>query len=94
MHILALSGGEGPNFKLLGVPFDTALNMKDAVVEIVGAATWKMGAILITARYFTNAELLQLYKSKLLLFFQPSPTATASETSGFDPGSFSADAAA
>ena len=70
MHILALSGGEGPNFKLLGVPFDTALNMKDAVVEIVGAATWKMGAILRTARYFTDAELLQLYKSKLLSFLE------------------------
>ena len=70
MHILALSGGEGPNFKLLGVPFDTALHMKDAVVEIVGAATWKMGAILRTARYFTDAELLQLYKSKLLSFLE------------------------
>ena len=31
MHILALSGGVIPNFKLLGVQFDAALNMKDAV---------------------------------------------------------------
>ena len=43
MHLFALIGGESPNFKLLGVPVDTALNMKDAVVEIVGAATWKIG---------------------------------------------------
>ena len=32
MHVLALHGGEGPNFRLLGVPFDHALSMRDAVV--------------------------------------------------------------
>ena len=70
MHILALSAGVSPNFKLFGVPFDTAFNMKDAVAEIVGAATWKLGVILRTARFFTDAELLLLYKSKLLSFLE------------------------
>ena len=41
-HILALNGGEGFNFKLLGVPFDYALSMRDAVVELVSEAGWKM----------------------------------------------------
>ena len=34
-HILALNGGEGQNFRLLGVPFDHALTMRDAVVDLV-----------------------------------------------------------
>ena len=43
--------------------------MNDAIVEIVGSATYKIGAILQTARYFNDAELIYLYKSKLLSFF-------------------------
>ena len=38
MLILALTNGER-KFKLVGVPFDTALNMKDPVADIVAAAT-------------------------------------------------------
>ena len=50
MHILALHGSQGSNFRLLGVPFDHALSMKDAVLEMVGEATWKMAAILRTGK--------------------------------------------
>ena len=32
-HILAFHGGESANFRLLGVPFDNALSMRDAVRE-------------------------------------------------------------
>ena len=66
MHILALTSGEGYNFRLLGVPFDHALRMKDAVTEIVGNALWNLGAILRTAPFFNDAEIIQLYTSKLL----------------------------
>ena len=45
-HILALNGGEGRNFNLLGVPLDHALSMRDAVVELVSEAGWKMASIL------------------------------------------------
>ena len=34
-HIIALNGGEGMNFKLLGIPFDNALAMRDAVVQFI-----------------------------------------------------------
>ena len=70
MHILALTNGDGPNFRLLGVPFDNELRMNDAIAEIVGSATWKMRAILGIARYFNDAELIHLYKSKLLSFLE------------------------
>ena len=54
MHVLALHGGEGPNFRLLGVPFDHALSMSDAITELVSEAAWKMASILRTARFFTD----------------------------------------
>ena len=38
MHILALTGGECETFRLLGVHFDNALRMNDAVTEIVASA--------------------------------------------------------
>ena len=69
-HILALTGGEGHNFRLLGVPFDHALSMRDAVVELVSEAGWKMGAILRSGRFFTDAELVNLYKSQLLSYLE------------------------
>ena len=48
MHILALHGGEGSNFRCSGAPFDYALSMKNSALEMVGEATWKMAAILRT----------------------------------------------
>ena len=69
-HILALNGGEGCNFKLLGVPFDHALSMRDAVVELVSEAGWKMAAILRSGRFFTDAEFVNLYKSQLLSYLE------------------------
>ena len=64
-HILALNGGEGCNFKLLGVPFDHALSMRDAVVELVSEAGWKMASILRSGRLFTDGELVSLCASQL-----------------------------
>ena len=48
MHILKLHGGKASSFRLLGILFDNALSMKDAVLETVEEATWKMAAILRT----------------------------------------------
>ena len=70
MHVLALHVGKGPNFRLLGVPFDHALSMRDAVVELVSEATWKMASILRTARFFTDSELVNLYKNQLLSYLE------------------------
>ena len=70
MHVLALNGGEGPNFRLLGVPFDHALSMRDAVTELVSDATWKIASIIRTARFFTDGELVNVYKSQLLAYIK------------------------
>ena len=70
MHILATNGGEGFNFRLLGVPFDHALSMKDAVAELVCEVRWKLAAILRTGRFFTDEELVNLYKSQVLSYIE------------------------
>ena len=72
---MALNGGDGSNFRLLGVPFDHALSMRDAVVELVSEAGWKMASILRSGRFFTDAELLNLYKNQLLLYVEYITTA-------------------
>ena len=58
------------NFRLPGVPFDNALSMSDAVTELVREAAWKMASILRTARFFTDGELVNLYKSQLLSYLE------------------------
>ena len=69
-HVLALHGGEGDNFRLLGVPFDLALSMRDAVYEIVSEASWKVASIFRSARIFTDRELVTLYKCQLLSYLE------------------------
>ena len=44
--------------------------MKDAVLEMVGEATWKMAAILRTGKFFTDGELVNLYKSQLISYVE------------------------
>ena len=70
MHILGTNGGEGRNFRLLGVPFDHALSMGDAVGELVCEIGWKLAAILRTGRFFTDEELVNLYKSQVLSYIE------------------------
>ena len=46
MHVPALTGGEGPNFRLLTIPFDHALSMRNAVAQLVNEASCKIASIL------------------------------------------------
>jgi hypothetical protein len=69
-HVLSLSDPAGNSFKLLGVPFDTDLSMAGAVSEMVSAAGWKLRTLLRTRRYYTDADLILLYKAHLLSFLE------------------------
>ena len=44
--------------------------MRDAVAEMVTDAAWKIASIVRSARFFTDGELVNLYKSKLLSYFE------------------------
>jgi hypothetical protein len=69
-HILSTSEGSGKDFKLLGVIFDVLLEMDKAVDEVVMAAGWKLKMLIRTWRFYTDAELIRLYKAHLLSYLE------------------------
>ena len=69
-HILSLTNAVGENFKTLGITFDGALTMADAVAEVVTAAGWKLRTLSRTRRYYCDADLIMLYKSHVLSFLE------------------------
>ena len=58
-HIMSRRNARGGNFKLLGITFDPQLSMYVAIHECVGAADWKLQALLRTKRFFTDAEIIK-----------------------------------
>ena len=44
--------------------------MRDAVGELVSEAAWKLASIVRSARFFTDSELVNLYKSQLLSYLE------------------------
>ena len=70
LHILSKTEGFGPQFKILGVVFDSALTMASAVAELVTEASWKLKMLIKTRRYYNDAELVMLYKTQMLSFLE------------------------
>jgi hypothetical protein len=60
----------GADFNVLGVIFDGALSMTSAIGGVVTDAGWKLRTLLRTRRYFTDAELILLFKAHLLSFLE------------------------
>ena len=69
-HLMSKGETYGGNLKMLGVPFDMTLSMKDAVEEVVVAAGWKLRMLLRSKRFYTDAELVGLYKTQLLSYLE------------------------
>ena len=59
---------EGPNFKILGLNFDCKLTMGDAIDDLVGEMRWRIKSILRAQRYHTVADMINLYKAKVLSY--------------------------
>ena len=57
---------EGDNFKVLGVNFDCGLFMADAVHEVVVEVSWELRTLQRTVQYHRDAQLLNLYKARVL----------------------------
>ena len=70
MHILSASEPCGKDFKMLGVVFDVTLTMRSAVDGLVMEAGWKLKMVIRTRRFYTDAELVVLYKAHLLSFLE------------------------
>ena len=60
----------GSVLKLLGVPFDTELSMGQAVSDLVSSAGWKLRTLLLTTRFYSDADLIVLYTGHLLSYLE------------------------
>lgn len=69
-HILTLTDPTGSTFKLLGVIYDDGLVMDEAIAVVVSEASWKMRTLLRTKRFYTDADLIVLYKAHLLSYLE------------------------
>ena len=62
-HILSFEDLRGGAFWLLRIVCDVKLTMSDAIAEVVMVANWKMQTILPTQHFYSDAELIGLYKA-------------------------------
>ena len=69
-HVLSLSEPTEGLFKVFGVRFDCALDMRDAVHSLASSARWKAKMVLRSRRYHCVADLVHLYKTHVLSFVE------------------------
>ena len=50
--------------------FDVELSMTGAVEDLAMAASWKLKMLLRTRRFYTDAEMIVLYKAHLISFIE------------------------
>ena len=62
------SGSE--NFETLGVDFDCGLTMVDAIHKVTTEAQWKVRTLVRSAKYHRDAELVLLYKARVLSYLE------------------------
>ena len=70
MAILSSQFPVGEPFKILGLQFDTKLNMRGCVDSCVVEAGWRLKTLMRTHRFFTDVELLGLFKAHILSFIE------------------------
>ena len=68
IHVVSHKTPEGKNFKILGLNFDCRLVMADAITGLVGEMRSRVRSVLRAHRYHTTANMLHLYKSKVLSY--------------------------
>ena len=54
----------------MGILFDPQLNMHGAIDSLTAAAKWKLRTLLRTQRFFKSADLVHLYKARILSFME------------------------
>ena len=69
-HILHKRFSHGENFKLLGVVFDPALLMHEAVRSVATEAGWRLQTLLRVRRFFTTPETFRMYKAQVLSYVE------------------------
>ena len=57
---------EGPDYKIMGMWFDTCLSMKRVIQELVDQVRWKLTTLLRAKKFFSVQDLIDQYKARLL----------------------------
>ena len=70
MHVVSHVDPRGEDFRILGVRFDCRLQMAAAVSELVVEARWKLRSLLRATRFFSTAEQVLHYKSRVLSYLE------------------------
>ncbi len=84
--ILSTTDSHGELFRLLGVRFDSKLQMGQAVRDCVIDASWRMRTMMRTRRVHSTCELALLFKSHILSFLEyRTPAIYHACTSVLDP---------
>ena len=68
--ILSRSDPAGPAFKNMGILFDPGLYMENSIESLRSKVNWKLRTLLRTSRFFTTAEIVHLYKARILSFIE------------------------
>ncbi len=68
--IMSRQNPYGNGFVILGLDFDTKLIMKSAVDACVFKCGWKLKKLLWTRRYFTNGDVVTLFKAHILSYIE------------------------
>ena len=68
IHVVSHHAPAGNNFKILGLDFDCRLVMGDAICGLTSEMRWRVRSILRAQRYHTTANMLHLYKAKVLSY--------------------------
>ena len=69
-HVIHRTRGEGGNFTILGIEFDTALLMHDAARNVAVESGWRLKTLLRTRRFHNTIDLMKLYKSQILSYIE------------------------
>ncbi len=69
-HILHRTRSHGDDFLLLGIIFDCELRMHGAISRLAREAGWRLQAILRPRRFFSEREIVNLYKSLVLSYLE------------------------
>ena len=70
IHVVSHHAPAGNNFKILGLDFDCRLVMGDAICGLTSEMRWRVRSILRAQRYHTTANMLHLYKAKVLSYVE------------------------
>ena len=70
MSIISNHEPEGPDFKLMGIWFDTGLSMRRGITDLCNSLRWKLTTLLRTRHLFDTPTLIIQFKSRILSYVE------------------------